>query len=88
MTFTGKYGTDYLFRAAIAFVGLGANLPQDALYPMTSVDGNGQRLRGASKYVMHFDNGKSPPVNGFWSLTIYNAEYFLCRKLTQPLHTE
>jgi len=41
ITFTGKYGTDYLFRAAIALVGLGANLPQDALYPLTTIDGNG-----------------------------------------------
>jgi hypothetical protein len=41
MTFTGKYGTDYLFRAATGFVGLGANLPQDAVYPMSTVDGIG-----------------------------------------------
>jgi DNA sulfur modification protein DndE len=79
ITFTGKYGSDYLFRAAVAFVGLGANLPQDALYPITSVDGNGLRLSGANKYVMHFDKGKFPPVNGFWSLTRYNAEYFFVK---------
>jgi hypothetical protein len=76
MTLTGKYGTDYLFRAATTLVGLGANLPQDAIYPMTTTDGSGQRLNGAHKYVLHFDNGKLPPVNGFWSLTMYNAEYF------------
>jgi hypothetical protein len=76
MTLTGKYGTDYLFRAATALVGLGANLPQDAVYPMTTADGSGQRLNGANKYVLHFEKGKLPPVNGFWSLTMYNAEYF------------
>jgi hypothetical protein len=57
-------------------VGLGANLPQDAIYPLTSVDSKGQRLSGANKYVLHFDKGKMPPANGFWSLTMYNAEYF------------
>jgi hypothetical protein len=76
MNFTGKYGTDYLFRAATGFVGLGANLPQDAVYPMTTVDGIGQQLSGANKYVLHFEKAKMPPVNGFWSLTMYNAEYF------------
>jgi hypothetical protein len=76
MTLTGKYGTDYLFPAATALVGLGANLPQDAIYPMTTTDGGGQRLNGANKYVLHFEKGKLPPVNGFWSLTMYNAEYF------------
>jgi hypothetical protein len=76
MTLTGKYGTDYLFRAATTFVGLGANLPEDAIYPLTTIDGSGQRLDGAHKYVLHFENGKLPPVNGFWSLTMYNAEYF------------
>jgi hypothetical protein len=76
MTFMGKYGTDYLFRAAVALVGLGANLPEDAIYPMTATDGSGQTLNGANKYALHFEKGKLPPVNGFWSLTMYNAEYF------------
>ena len=55
MTLTGKYGTDYLFRAATALVGLGANLAQDAIYPMTTTDGSGQRLNGANKYILHFE---------------------------------
>lgn len=76
MTRTGDYGSDYLLRAAIAFIGLGASLPQDAAYLLTTVDGHGVRLSGANEYVLHFEKGKMPPVNGFWSLTMYNAEYF------------
>lgn len=72
----GKYGTDYIFRAATALVGLGASLPQDAIYPLATTDGNGQRLDGANMYVLHFKKGKLPPVNGFWSLSMNDAEYF------------
>jgi hypothetical protein len=59
MTFTGKYGTDYLLLAVTAFVGLGPNLPRDAIYPMATTDGNGQRLNGANKHVLHFEQGAS-----------------------------
>jgi hypothetical protein len=75
-TKTGLYGTDYLQRALITAIGLGANRPQDAIYPTSEVDATGQPYNGANKYVMHFPKGHMPPVNGFWSLTMYNAEYF------------
>lgn len=75
-TRTGRYGTDYDVRAYAAVVGLGANLPQDAVYPFTEVDGAGQRLDGARRYVLHFDRGQEPPVKGFWSVTMYNPQYF------------
>lgn len=75
-TKTGTYGTDYLQRAFIAEVGLGANLPQDAIYPSTTVDSKGAKLNGANKYTMHFANGGLPPVKGFWSLTMYDDKYF------------
>jgi len=68
----GKYGTNYLYRAGIAWVGLGANLPVDAIYPMTRVDGEGKPLTGKNKYVMHFTKDQIPPVKAFWSLTLYN----------------
>jgi hypothetical protein len=73
-TFTtngGDYGKDYLQRALATAVGLGCNLPQDAVYPPIMVDAAGQRLTGTSKYVMRFPAGELPPVNGFWSLTMY-----------------
>jgi len=76
MAFTGKYGTDYLFRAAISYVGLGANLPQDACYPIASVDATGKPLNGANNYTLHFNKGEMPPVNGFWSLTMYDNDFF------------
>jgi DNA sulfur modification protein DndE len=77
ITFTGDYGTDYLFRAAVTFVGLGANLPQDAVYPTTGVDAAGKELTGANRYTLHFASKKDlPPVNAFWSLTMYNADFF------------
>jgi hypothetical protein len=78
-TFTtnaGTYGTDYLQRALITAIGLGANRPQDAIYPTSEVDASGQPYTGAKKYVMRFPAGQTPPVNGFWSLTMYNGDYF------------
>ena len=72
----GQYGTRYLERAYAAYVGLGANLAQDAIYPITSVDSNGKPLTGKYKYVVHFNEGELPPVHAFWSLTMYDANYF------------
>jgi hypothetical protein len=72
----GRYGTNYDLRAYIAAVGLGANLPQDAIYPATAVDATGRPLEGSRKYVMHFGKGRQPPVKGFWSLTMYDAQMF------------
>ena len=75
-TKTGLYGTDYLQRALVTAIGLGANRPQDAVYPTSEKDVEGQPYTGANKYVMHFPKDQLPPVDGFWSLTLYNAEYF------------
>ena len=75
-TKTGLYGTDYLQRALITAVGLGANRPQDAVYPTSEKDADGNPYDGANKYVMHFDKGQMPPADGFWSLTMYNDQYF------------
>ncbi|MBZ5710351.1 DUF1254 domain-containing protein [Nannocystis pusilla] len=72
----GQYGTDYDLRALVAEIGLGANLPQDALYPATHVDGDGEPLHGANRYVLHFDKGETPPVEGFWSVTMYDQQQF------------
>ncbi|WP_315986497.1 DUF1254 domain-containing protein [Microvirga sp. Mcv34] len=75
-TTLGRYGTDYPKRATVAAFGLGANLPQDAVYPMTSVDSSGRKLTGTERYVIHFDKGQLPPVDGFWSLTMYDSQFF------------
>jgi hypothetical protein len=76
MTKTGIYGTEYLQRAFVTAIGLGANRPQDAVYPTSEADASGKPYSGANKYVMHFDKGQTPPADGFWSLTMYNAEFF------------
>ncbi|WP_059411745.1 DUF1254 domain-containing protein [Cupriavidus basilensis] len=68
----GNYGTAYGKRALVAWVGLGANLPADAVYPATRVDSAGKPLDGSKRYVMHFDKNQLPPTNAFWSLTLYN----------------
>ena len=75
-TKTGIYGTDYLMRALVTAIGLGANRPQDAVYPTSMKDGDDRTYDGASKYVMRFSKGQLPPVSGFWSLTMYDADYF------------
>ncbi len=74
----GSYGTDYGMRSFVTYVGLGANLPQDAVYPSNSLDQSGKPYNGANKYVIHFDKGQTPPVDGFWSLTMYDQDgYFI-----------
>ncbi len=72
----GSYGTYYRLRATVTAIGLGANLPQDAVYPVAEVDADGKPFDGSKRYVMHFPAGQLPPVDGFWSLTMYNAQYF------------
>ena len=69
---TGVYGTDYLFRAAVTQHGLGANVGQEAFYPATFTDSEGSPLNGANNYVIHFNPGQTPPVDGFWSITMYD----------------
>ncbi len=73
----GEYGTDYLRRAFINFIALGANLPEDAVYPNLVYDINGEPLSGKRRYQIHFEAHQLPPVNAFWSLTVYNADEFL-----------
>ncbi|MFJ2931439.1 DUF1254 domain-containing protein [Streptomyces sp. NPDC087219] len=68
----GDYGTDYTKRAVITRFGYGANLDADALYPHATTDADGRPLDGAHTYVLHFDAGEIPPVDGFWSLTMMN----------------
>lgn len=70
----GVYGNNYLRRAIIAQQGLGANSPEDAIYPMTFVDATGKPLDGANNYTIHFDKGATPPVDEFWSITLYDPE--------------
>ena len=72
----GQYGTEYLQRATIAAIGLGANRPQDAVYPTSEGPDVLKKYSGEHKYVIHFNKGEMPPVDGFWSITMYNDQYF------------
>jgi hypothetical protein len=70
----GVYGTDYIKRAVVAAYGWPANLQDDAVYPYTEVDSAGQKLTGVNKYTLTFAKGETPPVNGFWSITMYEID--------------
>lgn len=72
----GVYGNYYLKRAVVTLVGLGANQPEDAVYPMNILDADGNKLDGSNKYILHFEKSELPPVNAFWSLTMYDKDGF------------
>jgi hypothetical protein len=75
-TKTGVYGTDYLQRAFITAFGLGANRPQDAVYPMSQRASLLEAYEGEHNYTLRFAKGELPRVKGFWSLTMYDEEMF------------
>ena len=73
----GQYGTDYEQRAMVTMIGPGLNFPQDALYPFSEKDADGKDYDGSKHgYVMRFEKGQMPPVKGFWSLTMYDPDFF------------
>jgi len=79
----GVYGNWYLKRAIVAQVGLGANLPEDAIYPINLADDTGKPLDGANKYTLHFDKAGAPPARAFWSVTLYDNDGF---QVANPLN--
>jgi hypothetical protein len=79
----GVYGNYYLKRAILSKVGLGANLPEDAIYPLNLFDDTGKPLDGTNRYTLHFDKGATPPVNAFWSITLYDNDGF---QVANPLN--
>ena len=72
----GVYGDYYLKRAIVSQLGLGANQPEDAIYPLNLADSAGQALDGVNSYTIHFDKGQTPPTDAFWSITLYDNEGF------------
>lgn len=79
----GVYGNFYLKRAIVAMAGLGANQPDDAIYPLNVADADGKPVMAENDYVLHFEKGELPPVDAFWSLTMYDAEGF---QIANPLN--
>jgi hypothetical protein len=72
----GVYGNYYLKRAIVTQLGLGANVPEDAIYPLNLGDDTGRPLDGANKYVIRFEKDATPPVDAFWSITLYDSDGF------------
>jgi hypothetical protein len=72
----GVYGNYYLKRAIVAVGGLGANQPDDAVYPLNVADSEGNPLDGSRRYILHFEKDELPPVDAFWSVTMYDKEGF------------
>jgi hypothetical protein len=79
----GVYGNWYLKRAIIAQAGLGANVQEDAIYPINLADDTGKPLDGANTYTLHFDKGGMPPARAFWSVTLYDNDGF---QVANPLN--
>jgi hypothetical protein len=80
----GRYGTNYLARAAIARFGIGADPPEDAIYMNSSADIAGQPLNAGKRYRMHFDKASLPPVRAFWSVTAYDqGGYFIANPVNR-----
>jgi hypothetical protein len=72
----GVYGDSYAKRAVVAMFGLGANQAEDSVYPLLITDADGARPDGSHDYVLHFAANALPPVDAFWSVTMYDARGF------------
>ena len=70
----GRYGTLYAYRAAWTIIGMGENLVEEALYPTTIVDADGNLLDGANHYTITFMKDGIPPAKAFWSLTYMKSK--------------
>lgn len=79
----GIYGADFLTRAAIAYSGLGANVKEESIYQRALIDDTGEELTGKQKYILHFEKDNLPEVEAFWSVTVYNTDFYL---VENPLH--
>jgi hypothetical protein len=70
------FGTDYFTRTAVARSNILVNAPNETKYYYQDLDMTGARLNGANRYAVTFAKDQAPPVNGFWSLTLYNEHHF------------
>lgn len=75
-TNVARWGNDYLTRTATAKSNMYTNQPEETRYFFLEVDEQGQRLNGANRYTVTFAKGQTPPVDGFWSLTLYDPQHF------------
>ncbi|WP_140381402.1 DUF1254 domain-containing protein [Gottfriedia acidiceleris] len=73
----GAYGRNYLMRSIVALIGLASNFSEESLFPIAFLDNESKPLHGSNDYVIHFERGQTPAVNGFWSLTMYGTDSYL-----------
>lgn len=76
VTQASTFGTNYIERATVSLYGWVGNNILDAIYSYTDVDSTGADLIGTNQYTMHFAKNETPPVNGFWSITMYDTDLF------------
>lgn len=72
----GRYGDDVELRALVARIGWGANVPEEAVYPLATTSADGAELDGTNTYRITFPADGLPPVEGFWSLSVYAGDMF------------
>ena len=73
----GNFGTNYLLRGTANLLGPGWNRPQDAVYPLSQKDAIGDDYDGSKhNYVLRFEKDQMPPAEAFWSLTMYDTDFF------------
>jgi hypothetical protein len=70
------FGADHFTRTAVAKSNIFVNKPNETKYFYQDLDGSGQRLNGSNRYTVTFAKDQTPPVRGFWSLTLYNQYHF------------
>jgi hypothetical protein len=79
--YIGNFGRNYLGRAVVARFALGANTPEETVYPSAFTDNRGRRLSGRRRYTLRFERGQLPPVGAFWSVTMYDGDYLYANPL-------
>ena len=79
----GHWQDNYLRRAAFAWLAIGGNDPEESIYVEAFTDSDGRPLSGTHEYHLHFDPGRTPPANAFWSLTMYDTDRYL---VENPIH--
>ena len=72
----GNYGFDYVGRSALAVKGLAGLTEDEAIYAQADFDAEGERLHGRKDYVLSFGADELPPVDAFWSVSLYGADYY------------
>jgi hypothetical protein len=79
-----RFGTDYQTRAYVAYMGLGAGIADDIVYPSAFVDANGNAIDGAHRYMMHFDMADLPATkNGVWSISAYRENFYVLNPINR-----